>query len=340
MQNYSYKDIARMADVSIATVSHVINKTRFVSPELTERVMTIIEELNYKQNIIAGSLRNKKTMTIGLILPDSTNEVYAKVGLTVDKYCSQFGYSVIFCNSSYDQKTEKINIDLLRMKNVDGIILIPATDSLENIEALETLRIPFVLVNRCLPTAKVYQVFIENETAGEETAKFILSKGSKRVIYLDRVKDIEYSFQRKEAFLKAFDELKPPGVECIVLRSSDYYFKGGYEAASQLIKNDFDFDAVVAYNDYQAIGLLRGLKEHGIKVPEDVIVLGFDNMEISQFCNPSLSTMEYPFHELGLKSAELLLKILNLENGNNSPEKMHSIKTKLIERESTNINCR
>lgn len=337
MQSYSYKDIARMANVSIATVSHVVNKTRYVSPELTARVLSVIEQVNYKQNIIAGSLRNKKTKTIGLVLPDSTNEVFAKIGLTVDQHCSRLGYNVIFCNSSYKESLERANIDSLRMKNIDGVIFIPSSDSVENIKLLQRLRIPFVLVNRSIDDDQVFQVFVDNEMIGYEAAKHMLSKGRKKLIYLDRVKEIQYSKLRREGFIRALKEYDDPGVSYTIIRSTKNFYDGGFFAAKYLIEQETKFDAVVTYNDYQAIGLMSFLQEHGIRIPHEVLVFGCDNMQVSKYYSPSLSTMDYPTTEVGVRSADILLHILKNPEETEAYPKQHEFSTQLIERESTAI---
>jgi LacI family transcriptional regulator len=328
----SIREIASKAGVSLATVSHVINKTRYVSPELTFKVESIMEELDYQPNMMAGSLRSKKTKTIGLIIPDSSNLIFSQIGQVIETECALADHNVIFCNSSYDVETELRNVDTLRMKMVDGIIILPSSDKEDCIDKLLKIKIPFVVVNSHIKNPDLDIIYVDNELLGIIATEYLLELGHRSIFYIDRMLDHHYSIARWEGFNKA---LKKHGLEYnedMYCRSGGIGFADGFRAMDEALKSGIKMDAVFSYNDTHAIGAIRALQEHGLRVPEDVSVIGCDNIPVSEFIKPSLTTMKYPVHELGAESARILLEKLKNPDIETSNVVLHP---ELIKRQST-----
>jgi DNA-binding LacI/PurR family transcriptional regulator len=303
----SIRDIAKKSGVSVATVSHVLNKTRYVSPELTKKVKDIMTELDYKPNMVAGSLRSKKTKTIGLILPDSANKVFSQIGQIVEVECAKAEYNVIFCNSSYDVETELKNIDILRMKMVDGIIIIPSTKDTNCILKLMKSEIPFVVVNTRVANFAIDQVYVDNELLAFIATEHLIALGHKKLIYLDRMVDHDYSMQRKKGFLHSLIKNNIENEPELYIRSNGFSYMNGYNVMKKFLEKGIPFDAVFAYNDVHAIGAMRAILDAGLNVPKDVSIIGCDNIPAAEFMNPRLTTMDYPVHDLGKESALILM---------------------------------
>lgn len=330
----SIREIAKKSGVSVATVSHVLNKTRYVSPELTKKVERTMAEMDYKPNMVAGSLRSKKTKTIGFVLPDSANKVFSQIGQVIEVEFANADYNVIFCNSSYDVATELKNIDILRMKQVDGIIFIPSSKDTTCILKLMKTDIPFVVVNTCVADVAIDQVYVNNELLAFIATEHLVSLGCGKFVYLDRMIDHDYSMNRKKGFLNALKIHSMKVNETHFLRSTGFSYTNGYEVMKTFLEKNIQIDAVFAYNDVHAIGAMRAIMDAGLKVPDDVCIVGCDNIPAAEFMNPRLTTMDYPTHDLGRESALILLQKLQ----NPSLESRQIIlKPILILRESTSM---
>ncbi|PKP61636.1 LacI family transcriptional regulator [Candidatus Atribacteria bacterium HGW-Atribacteria-1] len=325
-------EIAKKAEVSIATVSHVINKTRYVSPELTAKVEKVIKALDYKPNIIAGSLRSKKTKTIGLILPDSSNMVFSKIGQVIEVECAKVQQNVIFCNSSYNVDLELRNVDVLRMKTVDGIIILPASNRTDCIEKLLKIDIPFVVVNANVMYPSIDVVLVDNETLAYKATEHLIEFGRKAIGYLDRKLDHHYSIDRRNGFIKAMEKHGLDWNNKYYIRSRGFSYENGYEAMAEILKSRDKPDAIFSYNDIHAIGAIRAIIDQGLKVPQDISIIGCDNIPVAQFLTPSLTTMEYPTKELGTEACRLLME--RIKNPDKKGERV-VLGSRLIIREST-----
>jgi len=302
------KDIARKAQVSVATVSHVINRTRFVSDELIKRVEQTIIDLDYQPNLLAGSLRKKKTSTIGLIIPDSSNMIFAEISKNIENILFSRNYNVIVCNSSYDINREREHLKTLRSKMVDGVLIAPATLEGEHLEKFKNIGIPIVILDRTLPDINIDMIVADNYRGGHDAAKYLVSLGHTIIGYVDRIYDLPHSLERKNGFIKA---LKEKG---ILLNNEDNIVRGGItfndgvEASKKILKKNPRITAIFSFNDINALGAIRGLTELGLKVPKDVSVVGYDDIPLSSIYIPSLTTVHYPVSEMAKEASKLLLK--------------------------------
>lgn len=316
----------------MATVSHVINGTRFVSDKLIERVEKVMEDMDYQPNLLAGSLRKKKTGTIGLIIPDSSNTLFAKVSKKIEDVFFFQNYNVIVCNSAYDIKRELEYLKTLRAKMVDGILIVPVTLESDHLEKFKRFGIPIVILDRSIPGTNIDTIIIDNFNSGYNAAKYLISLGHEIIGYIDRIYDHSHSLKRKNGFIKAIQENGLLLDEKNIVRGG-FTFEDGARAAKELIGRNSGITAIFSFNDINALSAMRGLADLGLKIPEDISVMGNDDMPFSSVYVPSLTTIHYPTEEIAEKASSLLLR--KISDSSIKKAKKITIPTKLIIREST-----
>jgi LacI family transcriptional regulator len=300
------REVAQHAQVSVATVSHVINRTRFVDPETQERVRQAIEALGYRPNMLARSLRRRETRTIGLIVPDNANPFFAEFARVIEDAGFAEGYSVILCNSDRSETKEETYIDVLLAKQVDGLIIMSLTDRVDLLQRVLDAAVPLVVVDRKLTDLAVSQVFIANEQGGYLAGRYLLELGHRRVGCIGGPSDGNPSWDRVLGFARALAEAGAPLPGGAIV-PGDFRYSGGEAGMRTLLERDPKLTAVFASNDLMAIGAVCALRRAGLRVPEDVSVIGFDNILQASTMNPPLTTIEQPINELGQATARLLL---------------------------------
>lgn len=301
------KDVARQADVSLATVSHVINQTRFVSDELRTRVVTAMQELNYSPNSAARSLRSGETRTIGLIVPDNSNPFFAEIARIIEDIGFDNGYSVIFCNSDGNNQKESSYIQLLISKRVDGVIFIASQGTSGSIRDLTEQKIPIVIADREIPQPDVDVVLVNNEQGGYLAAQYLLSLGHRRIGCICGPSRLTPLSLRLRGYQKALKENGIPYREELVV-PGDLRFQGGERGMRKLLELSERPTAVFALNDLMAIGAIRAIRKAGLRIPEDVSLVGFDNIPISTAIYPALTTVAQPIAKLAKTIAHLLIE--------------------------------
>lgn len=323
------KDVAKKANVSITTVSRVINNVEgYTNEDTKNRILKVIEELDYKPNSLARSLVTKKTRTIGLILPDISNPFFPGIAKSVEDRASKHGYNVILCNSYDSSKKEDYYINVLREKYVDGIILSSSKLNKDD-ENNYSKDLPMVFIDR-KPDVKITNaVFINNYSGAYNATKHLIDLGHKNIGCLIGPQTINTSIDRLEGYKKALEDNNLPIVEEFI-KYEDYSIEGGYKAAKEVLTNK-NITAIFANNDLMAIGVYRAAKELKYKIPRDLSVVGFDDIDMVEFIEPPLTTVKQPTKELGEAAVEMLMEAIN----NNLEEKIMYLDTELIIREST-----
>lgn len=271
------RDVAEQANVSVTTVSHVINGTRFVSEELRKRVLEAMKRLDYRPNILARGLRVGKTNTIGLIVPDNSNPFFAEVSRVVEDVGFDSGYSVILCNSDGNLDKELTYIDVLVAKQVDGIIFIASSSQSEHLRLLIDEKIPLVVADREMPDLDVDLVLVDNSRGGYEATKYLLELGHRRIGCISGPSEITPSAERIKGYRQAVSEFDVPFDENLIVRG-DFQFEGGKRAMSQLLALPKLPSAVFICNDVMAIGAMGSIRSAGLKMPEDISIVGFDDI--------------------------------------------------------------
>lgn len=291
----------------MATVSHVINRSRYVSDKLLTRVEEAIEDLNYQPNLLAGSLRKKKTGTIGLLIPDSSNMLYAGISRRFEDIFFLKNYNIIICNSAYIFQREVEHLKNLRSKMVDGILMIPASIEGGHIEKIMSAGIPVVILDRKIAGLNADYVLPDNYLMGYMAGQYLTGLGHKNIGYVDRFGHHFHSIERIKGFKSALAEAGVTFDDNNLLEGGLSYDRGA-EAAKNLIRNNKKITAIFAFNDINAIGVIRGLDDMGIKVPGDISVMGIDNIDISSIFIPGLTTLRYPAGEMAEEASRILFE--------------------------------
>ncbi len=333
-------DIAKLAGVSRATVSGVLNNSPTVSKKTHERVMAIIKEHNYRPNEVARALALNKTGILGLLVKDVSNPLYSKLALGVEEICDENEYNLIISNSHVDWERQVKTINLLKRRRVDGLIIFPLQKGHDpvQIKDLQKDKFPFVLLAE-LPGIEADLVRVDDESGSYQATSHLLKLGRKHIAYISGPDLALASERRLKGYKKALSHYDVPFDEKMI-RKGGWRLDDGYNAGLELLSCDFQCpDAVFCYNDSVAIGLIRAFTERGKRVPEDVSVIGFDDTGVASYLETSLTTVAQPAKEIGRKATELLLKRIKNRNKTVKPHKI-LINTHLMVRETCGANLK
>ena len=325
------REVAESAGVSYATVSHVINNTRHVSPETRQRVLAAMEALNYHPNALARSLRQGKTNTLGLVLPDSANPFFAEISRSIEDEAFKKGYSVFLCNTELDTERELFYVDVLSKKQVDGIIFVAAGDQADSLDYLRQRNMPVVMIDRDLPNVEVDAVLTDHRLGGYLATRHLLELGHTRIACIAGPSSITPSAERITGYRNALAEAGLAAQENLILRG-DYHAQSGMEMTHTILKMDPRPSAIFAMNDLMALGALRAAAEEGCSVPGDLAVVGYDDLELAHFTNPPLTTIAQPKKEIGAQAISLLVD--RMSSRDRSPRRI-VLPPELIVRRST-----
>lgn len=331
-ESASIRDVAQLADVSTATVSHVLNGTRYVSPQLTERVQTAMLELDYQPDAVAQSLRRRKTLTLGLLVPSVEIPFFAAVAYHVERSAAEKGYNIILCNSNWDGPAEQAHLRDLLARRVDGLICISASMGAAEIGPVIEGGTPVVMLERRMPGIGLDAVGIDNEVGAYEATRHLLELGHRRIGAVRGMSFSTVSDDRVYGYRRALREVGVPFDESL-LYNGNFQPQTGYEATERFLSLPQPPSAIFAFNDLMAMGVLHRLTQVGLRVPQDVAVVGFDDIPLSRYMSPGLTTVRQPLQEMGRRVVELLLQRISGEG----PEKAQYVKfePELIVRGST-----
>ncbi|WP_188857575.1 LacI family DNA-binding transcriptional regulator [Oceanobacillus indicireducens] len=324
------KDLAKYLNISVSTVSRALNNHHDVNQTTRENVLQAVEKLNYRPNSVARSLIHKKTYTIGLMVPDIADPFFSSIAVGVEQTLSNNGYQVIYGNTSRDSLKEKQFLESILDRKVDGVILTPNILDQESISTLEKLEIPRVLLRRRTP-ALLDIPFIDVDHYGGacKAINHLISKGHTNIGFLGMASDSFTSNERLRGYLDTMKkhQLK---VSARNQKTAGRTIESGSFAMEALYRESPDITAVFASNDLIGIGALEWLKMEQINVPEQMAVIGFDNLEMSELYSFQLTTIAQPRKQMGQLAAELLLRIINEEENKDSI----ILETNLIERKT------
>lgn len=300
------KDVAALAGISYTTVSHVLNKTRPVSEPVRLKVEAAIAELDYVPSAVARSLKARSTATIGLLVPSSVNPYFAELARGIEDNCERNGYCVILCNSDDNPQKQRNYLRMLLEKRIDGLIVASVGEDADLLDSLSTVRTPMVVVDRALEGVDADLVCIDHEQGGYLATRHLLALGHRDIACISGPAQTCSAKMRLAGFQRALAEA---GVSLRAGRvvASDFTSLGGYDAAAKLLDEQRP-TAIFAANDMIGIGVLRAAAERNIVVPSELSVIGFDDIQISQYVFPALTTVGQSIRELGERAAELLLR--------------------------------
>lgn len=328
----SIKDVAKEAGVSIATVSRVLNDIDVVNEDTKKKVLDAIKKLGYRPNIVARSLKTQKTSTIGILIPDIASQFYPDIVRGAEDVTNIYDYNIILCNSDFDVEKEKEYLRVLKEKMVDGVIYISSSFNEEILDLINELDLKTVLVETKDKEGRLPSVTIDNISASYEGTKYLTNLGLKKLAFIGVNEENMNAWG--ERYIGFVNALKDSGLE---LDEELCYFKNltvktGYQAIQRFTENNKKFDGIVCASDEIAMGAINALREKGIRVPEDVSVIGFNNNILGEIFYPKLTTISQPSYDMGSVAVRMLIKILNkreLDNPN------YVLNYEIIKREST-----
>ena len=299
----SIREVAKLAGVSAATVSRVMNGTAKVDPEKRERVLRVIEETGFVPNEVARTLFRKSAKTIGLILPSIRNPYFTELAAQVDVIALHHGFRPFLCNTGYDPEKEKAAVQMLVSMNADAIIVASCSDQLR--ETINNCPIPIVALDAMLYGADVEAcVFCDYYEGGRMAAEYLIENGCKNIVC---IKGPQYRYSaraRYQGYLDVCRERNVPEqtVEC------DYDFNQGMAMTEELLEKYPDVDGIIACNDIVAISTYKVLHKRNISVPDQVQLIGFDDISFATLLSPELTTICQPVKDMAEKAVELIVK--------------------------------
>lgn len=307
------KDVALEARVSVTTVSHVVNATRHVSPAVRERVELAIRALGYVPNAMARSLKSNTTSTLGMLIPNCSNPYFAEIVRIVEDRCFGAGYTLVLCNTDDEPNRQSVYLQVLAERRIDGLIVVstgPADDD-SLVRQLHGLRVPTVLLDREIADPTCDLVETAHMQGGLLAARHLLSLGHRRIACIGGPVGVAPSEQRIEGWRLALAEAgatpDPAHADALLWRGS-FTSQSGYEAMHAILRTADRPSAVFACNDLMAIGALRAAHESGVHVPDEISIVGFDDIELSAYTSPPLTTVAQPKERIGALAVDMLLE--------------------------------
>lgn len=325
------RDVAQRAGVSSTTVSYVLNGTRFVSPGTQARILRAIDDLDYKPDHIARSLRAKRTMTVGMIVSDISNPFYADIVRGAEDVLSATGYGLILCNTDEAPNRELAALQLLCQKKVDGLITVATGQNVDALYDASAAGLPIVLVDRRLPGDRLDTVVADDECGAYQATQHLVQRGHRRIGLISGRVGISTTDHRRAGYQAALrDSGMAPAPDLMQVGHSTV--EGGVAAANALLDLADPPTGVFATNNLMTVGLFVALKQRRLRCPDDVAVVGFDDMVWLSAFSPSVTTIAQPSYELGKQAAELLWTRVAEKNG--SDPRVVVLPAQLVVRES------
>lgn len=321
------KDVARIAGVSVATVSRVINESGYVNVDTRKKVEAAVKQINYSPNEVARSLYKRKSKLIGLLLPDITNPFFPQLARGIEDRMQENGYRIIFGNSDENEDKELDYIRTFVQNNVIGVI---ASTNFPDSDTYLKLKIPIVFLDRTSNDSP--SVYADGRKGGRLAAEEIIARGSERITIIQGPAHIKPAQDR---FLGAVEVLNEMGRTYNVIQTSSFSFAEAEQWAKELFDKYIDTDGVIASNDIVATAVLHEAHRLGKKVPQDVQIIGFDDIPLSSLLSPSLSTIRQPAHDMGRVAAGLLIKLIEQDK---VEDKIIQLPVSFVERETTRRN--
>jgi DNA-binding LacI/PurR family transcriptional regulator len=331
------RQIAERAQVSIGTVSHVINETAAVRPKLRERVMEAIRSLGYQPSALAQGLRKNRTDMLGMVIPDITNPFFPGVVRGVEDVAYKRSFRVILCNADNDPAKEASYVRELRSYRIAGLLIIPASgaDIEGDLRTYASASVPVVCIDRVPDGWKGDAVLVANAEGAYLITRHLIEMGHQRLAVITGPLKLTNAAERLKGFRRALHEAGL-GIEAEFVQEARFDTASGYEAALRLLRMRPRPTAIFACNDLMAFGVLQAARELNLRCPEDLSIAGFDSLEFTNFTDPSLTSVYQPSYQLGATAAHLLLQRVD---GLHSARKKILLPTELKKRNSVGPPC-
>jgi len=310
MKKPNLRILASKAGVSVNTASRAINDKPDINSLTKERILKIAREIGYVPNASAVALRTQKTRTLGVVIADNNNPFYAEVLSGIEAEAKANNYHIILTNTRRDYQEEETAIDLLLAKQVDGLLIAPVQEKNKDIYKLIDSRIPFVVVGRDYENFSVDAVYNDEIRGGYIATEYLIKKGYRNISYIGGYTFKSPARKRLEGYKNALNDYSIPIKERLI-RIGDIDIEDGYKSTKEMFDRRLDFQAIFAYNDMMAFGAIKAIKERGMKIPDDIGVVGYDNILFSSLVSPPLTTFNLKKDDLGRESVRLLLSRIN-----------------------------
>jgi LacI family transcriptional regulator len=327
-------DVAKRAGVAPITVSRVINNSGYISQATRERVEAAVKELGYVPNTLARGLRSKRTRTLALVVSDITNPYFTLMARGVEDVAGASDYSVVYCNTDESEAKEEKYVNLLAQRQVDGVLLVPSCGNVKTIKFLLSNGINVVALDRRVSGVKIDAVRSDSEEGAYRLVKLLIGLGHKRIAMITGPSDVSTAVDRVTGYQRALAEAGQGENELVYYGTFNQ--ESGYEFTKQAMMHSPKPTAIFGANNFITIGIIKALHDLNVDVPEDISVVGFDDLPESMLLSPFLTVAAQPAYEMGRIATELLLKRISGELSGGYETLV--LPTKVIERESTGPN--
>jgi LacI family transcriptional regulator/LacI family repressor for deo operon, udp, cdd, tsx, nupC, and nupG len=329
----SMNDVATRAGVSIATVSRVLNNNGNVNEATRAKINKAIKDLKYQPSRVAKRLRSKSISSnlLGVLIPDIENPFYVDVLRGIEELAYNNNYAIIMCNFGQDEKKEKLYLEILQSEAIDGLIVAPAHEDDPLLKKMVKEGLPVVCVDRGLKDANVDVVLVDNVTGAYNAVDYLIKSGYKRVAYIAGLKAIPSSNLREQGYRKALEE-NGIAFDQELVKFGNSKHESGVELCNELLKLQNPPDAIFTGNNLITLGALETIQKWKLKIPEDIAIIGFDDMQWSSSLNPPLTAVRQPAMEIGKRAVELLIQ--RIQDPGRSSIQM-TLNTELMKRSSS-----
>ncbi|MFZ5968157.1 MAG: LacI family DNA-binding transcriptional regulator [Bacillota bacterium] len=326
------KDVAKKAGVSISTVSRVINNSKPVSNEIRQKVLEVIDDTGYTPNPVARSLVMKKSQLIGVIVPDISNFFIGEILNGIEEIGKMYNYDILLCNTNGELDQEIRYLKLLKTKQVEGIIFMTWNLHEKISKFISESQLPIVLINRNIGNLDVPSVSIDNFQAAYEMTKYLLDIGHRSIALIRNTKDQDaFGVEQCKGYKKALEEYGIEPNEKLI-QYGHYKLDHAYDIVKAFIEQKILPTAIFATSDMMAIGAVNCLLDHGYRVPEDVSVVGFNDVKFASIFRPNLTTIKQPIYDIGAVAIRLIIKKTNNED---TGENIITLPHELVVRQSS-----
>ncbi len=329
--NVTIYDVAREANVSMATVSRVVNGNPNVKPATRKKVHDAIERLGYRPNAVARGLASKKTTTVGVIIPDISSIFFAELARGIEDIATMYNYNIILSNSDQNKDKELHLINTMLGKQVDGLVFMGGKITEDHIREFKNSSVPIALAATVDETGEIPAVNINYQQAAYDATELLVARNNQPVAFVSGPENTHVNDQKLEGYKRAMKEYGFDDTEDWIV-SGDYSYDSGIEALEQILELNQRPKAVFVSSDEMALGVIHGAQDHGLSVPEDLEVFGFDNTRLATMVRPTLSTVVQPMYDIGAVAMRLLTKFMNKEEVD---EQNVILPHRIVERNST-----
>lgn len=329
------KDIARLTGLGLATISSYFNGGN-VREKNRVKIEKAIEELHYEVNEVARGLKTNATKTIGVVIPELNNIFCAEIITGMEDILRSHGYATIVCDCRTDKKLEQEAVEFLIRRRVDGIINMPVDETGAHLKRFQKTGKPIVLIDRKIQGIPCDSVLVDNKKAAEDAMQLFIEKGHRKIGIIGGPEGIFTAEERLEGYYTALKKAGIPIKNSLVYRG-DYTIQGGVRGLEQLVRENPDMTAVFVTNYEMTMGAMIGVNELGIQIPEQLSMIGFDNLQFSRACRPKLTIVSQPTNRIAKEIARIILEHLEKKEERSEEPFMEKLQTEIMEGKSVSI---